>query len=158
MVFAADNPGSNYVRFCHFGFGIGVGVLALLRLKGWVIPAAWVQNALAVLPEGESFNPANIKQLVSNSGVFFGFVTGFILLNNGSGYSVRGPLWQRGLRYIVGVLGVMVIWMGLRAIFPEGETLLPYSLRYVRYTLTGFWISAGAPWMFLKVRLASPAE
>jgi hypothetical protein len=42
----------------------------------------------------------------------------------------------------------------LGAVFPRGEELLSYILRYLRYTLVGLWISAGAPYLFLRLRLA----
>jgi len=39
-------------------------------------------------------------------------------------------------------------------ITPDAEALLPYILRYIRYTLVGAWVSAGAPWLFVRLRLA----
>jgi len=42
----------------------------------------------------------------------------------------------------------------LKAVFPSGDGVIPYLLRYLRYTLLGWWISAGAPWLFLKLKLA----
>ena len=58
------------------------------------------------------------------------------------------------MRYLVGVAGVLIIYYGLKIIFPEGESILAYLLRYLRYTLIGFWVSAGAPWIFIRLRLA----
>jgi hypothetical protein len=31
-------------------------------------------------------------------------------------------------------------------------------LRYIRYTLVGAWVSAGAPWVFVKLKLAQKAS
>jgi hypothetical protein len=39
-------------------------------------------------------------------------------------------------------------------VFPDGENLLAYSLRYLRYALIGFWIAGLAPLVFFKLKLA----
>ena len=55
---------------------------------------------------------------------------------------------------MIGLLGVMLIWGGLGQIFPDGETFIPLLLRYLRYGLVGLWITALAPWLFMRLRLA----
>jgi hypothetical protein len=52
----------------------------------------------------------------------------------------------------------LVLYIGLGSLFPETEDFLSYALRYVRYALIGFWISGFAPWLFVKVKLASPSR
>jgi hypothetical protein len=44
--------------------------------------------------------------------------------------------------------------MGLGQIFPRNADLISYALRFVRYTLIGFWVAGGAPWVFKKIKLA----
>jgi hypothetical protein len=39
-------------------------------------------------------------------------------------------------------------------IAPDAEALLPFILRFVRYTLVGAWVAGGAPWAFLRLKLA----
>ena len=51
------------------------------------------------------------------------------------------------------MVGVLIFWYGLGAIFPREATLLSYSLRYFRYVLVGLWISALAPLTFQRLRL-----
>ncbi len=58
------------------------------------------------------------------------------------------------MRYLLGVAGVLIIRYGLKFIFPDGETVLAYFLRYLRYTLIGFWVAGGAPWTFIRLKLA----
>jgi hypothetical protein len=48
--------------------------------------------------------------------------------------------------------------MGLGAVFPRQEEIISYSLRFVRYALVGFWVSAGAPWLFFRFKLAEPSQ
>jgi hypothetical protein len=38
--------------------------------------------------------------------------------------------------------------------------VFPLILRYLRYTLVGFWVTGGAPWLFARLGLvgAAPAK
>ena len=48
-----------------------------------------------------------------------------------------------------------VFYFGLKVVFPgEGEPLY-VAMRVVRYALVGLWAVLGAPWLFLRLRLAS---
>jgi uncharacterized membrane protein YGL010W len=61
----------------------------------------------------------------------------------------------------VGAVGILIFYVGLDVLFgliaPDGEALLPFILRYIRYTLVGAWVSAGAPWIFVRLKLAGKA-
>ncbi len=48
----------------------------------------------------------------------------------------------------------MLLWYGLGEVFPGGEMLLPFILRYLRYALVGLWLSGCAPWIFMKLKLS----
>jgi len=69
------------------------------------------------------------------------------------GFSASGPLWKRAARYVVGLVGVLVLYVGLKAIFPDGDTFVPSIFRYIRYAAVGLWMSGGAPWTFAKLNL-----
>jgi hypothetical protein len=69
------------------------------------------------------------------------------------GFSAYGPLWKRAARYVVGLIGVLVLYAGLKAIFPSGDTLIAYFFRYIRYTFLGFWVFGAAPWTFARLNL-----
>jgi hypothetical protein len=63
---------------------------------------------------------------------------------------------QRVGRFVVGAIGLVVLYAGLKVVLPgEGEPFY-FLLRVVRYTLVGLWAGFGAPWLFLRLRLASP--
>ena len=61
---------------------------------------------------------------------------------------------KRALRFVVGLIGVLILWRGLGLVFPDNNDLISYLLRYIRYTFVGFWIAAGAPWLFFRFKLA----
>ncbi len=140
-----------------FAFSLVLFLISLapfLWLKAnWILPPEWVTHAGIAFPDGDPINPVTLEGALTNAGTFFGLATGLALLWRKGGYSARGKLWQRVLRFIVGVIGVMILYFGLKAIFPDGDTWLPYTLRYVRYALVGLWVSAGAPFVFQKLKL-----
>jgi hypothetical protein len=95
-----------------------------------------------------------LSGLVSNAGTFFGLALGGILLNQGGWFNAGGPAIQRLLRYMIGLAGVLAIYLLLGAVFPSGEAVIPYLLRYLRYMLIGLWIAYLAPWLFMRINLA----
>jgi membrane-associated phospholipid phosphatase len=134
------------------------GVLARASLGAWQVPAVWLENALRALPSEPQPDPLALSDLVSNAGVFFGLAAGAVLLNKFGGFNTSGPWWQRLIRFPIGLLGVVLVWMGLGSVFPDGEYLLAYLLRYLRYALVGLWVSGLAPWLFVRLGLAAPSD
>lgn len=130
---------------------IVTGVLSSLPLDGYVFPAAWAGNALR---SGPLPAPASIEGIFTTAGSLFGLAAGVAWIAVRGGYQTAGPLEKRALRYVIGLIGVVILWEGLGAVIPRGETWLPLILRYIRYTLVGFWITAGAPWLFFHFNLA----
>lgn len=133
-----------------------LGYLALWATRDWQLPASWVQNALQADPEGETIHPQSLSGLITSAAALFGLAAGWVLLSQKEAFDPAGAPWQRIVRYLVGLVGVILIWAGLDAVFPEGTNLSAYSLRYVRYALVGLWISGGGPALFVKLGLASP--
>ena len=115
------------------------------KASGWQAPAAWASFASqAVSMEGA----------LTTAGTFFGLLVGAAWMATMGGFQEKGAWWKLVLRYLLGVAGVLAIRYGLKFIFPEGETLIAWMLRYVRYAFIGFWMTGGAPWAFLKLKLA----
>jgi hypothetical protein len=74
--------------------------------------------------------------------------------------TTSGNWIQKAGRYLVGIAGVFLILQGLDTLFSQfaaDETSLGYALRYLRYAATSFWAMYGAPWLFLRLKLADPA-
>jgi hypothetical protein len=126
----------------------------LLQASGWQMPAIWVQNAALADPGGEPLAPLALAGLITTSATLFGLGAGLAWLNTRGGFQTRGNWWQRVLRYVIGVIVLLAIRYGLKAIFPEGETWLGLTFQYVRYAIIGAWVSAGAPLLFFRLKLA----
>ena len=130
---------------------IGLGAWQVTRLDGYVLSQEWIDNALR---SGEAPNPVSMENFITSAGTLFGLATGLAWIASRGGYQADGPLLSRILRYVIGLIGILILWRGLGAIFPRDENLISYLLRYFRYTLVGLWISAAAPWLFFHFKLA----
>lgn len=89
------------------------------------------------------------------AGLVFGLWIGLVLETRHVRFSVRGPWWQRLLRYLLGLVGLFVIWMGLRILFPQEPLVLGLALRMVRYGLAMLWAIVLWPWLFVRVGLGT---
>jgi membrane-associated phospholipid phosphatase len=130
-----------------------LGALAFGTLRGWVLPAVWLENArlagVEALPA-----PVTLNNTITSAAVLFGMLAGLAWMNSRGGFDSGGSFWQRAGRLLLGLAGVLVLYLGLKAVFPRGDEFVPYLLRYVRFALIGLWISAGAPWVFIRFHLA----
>ncbi len=132
---------------------VALSALSLALWGGWTIPDVWVANANAAFPD-EPINPGSLSGVLTPAGALFGLAAGAAWMRAQGGFDTSGPLWQRAARYLLGLVGVLVLYMGLGAVFPRGDALLPYLLRFVRYALVGLWIAALAPMLFIRLNLA----
>ena len=170
-----------------WGMAVGLGLLALYgalkpmllpRLKrlslaahvllaligaGIMLAVVWV---LLTIPFGsgstfgalyvEAWNNA-LEDAATVAGLALGLWIGLVVELHYVKFSVAGPRLQRGLRYLIGILGLFAIWFGLRILFPPEPLVLGLVLRVVRYGLAMFWAIALWPWLFVRVGLGGRA-
>ncbi|MCB8944085.1 MAG: phosphatase PAP2 family protein [Ardenticatenaceae bacterium] len=96
----------------------------------------------------------SIEAMVTAVAALLGFGIGVLFEASRVRFLTEGTVWQRGLRYVVGMVGTAVIFFGLRAVLPEDPLWLGLILRFVRYLLTLLWVSYYAPAFFVWVKLA----
>jgi len=131
---------------------IFAGLFFIYLNRDFVLPETWIVNAARA--GDEEIAPLALSTIITPAATIFGLLAGIAWLTSRGGWQASGPVWMRAARYVVGLIGVLIFWYGLGLIFPRGEALLPYTLRYARYTLLGLWISAGAPLIFTKLKLS----
>jgi hypothetical protein len=151
MDFLTQNGTKMTIGFVISLMMIAIGVWSTTRLGGYVFPAEWMDNALRA---GPLPNPVSIEGIITSAGSLFGLAAGAAWIASRGGYEASGPLEKRAFRYVIGLIGIMILWFGFGQIFPRGETLIPLILRYIRYSLVGFWVMTGAPWLFFHFKLA----
>ena len=141
--------------------GIGFAVSMVFILAGWLInlliaafldPPAWADYALKA---------RGISHYLTLGGALFGTVAGYVLMRQRAAFQTKGIWWQRLLRYILGMIVMLAIYLGLDVLFgmiAGDETTIGLVLRYIRYGSVTFWAIFGAPWVFLKIKLAEHAR
>ena len=145
----------NHQIFIAFGVSLLFIVLGLgtttLR-SGYQLPQDWVNNAL--LAGAEAPDPIDPNSSFTSAGIFFGLAAGAAWIMSLGGYQASGPIQKRAIRYVIGLIGVLILYLGLGAIFPRGDGFIFYILRFIRYGLIGWWVAGGAPWIFIRFKLA----
>ena len=86
---------------------------------------------------------------------FLGAGAGLLLMARTANFCTDGGVRLRLGRFLCGWVGLALIYGGLRFAFPGRGEALYEPLRYVRYTLTGLWVTWLAPLVFIRLRLAS---
>jgi hypothetical protein len=147
-------------RSANTQIGIGFLVSVLFITTGLIIralvapfpdPASWAQF---------SSEARSLSHYFTLAGALFGSVAGYVLMKGHAQFQTGGTWVQKAVRYILGMISIAIILYGLDALFSlivADETVPGYILRYIRYGLTSFWGMFGAPWLFLKIKLAEPS-
>lgn len=148
-------------------------------LGGWLVAGVWLglfvwfeprlvrwfeqqhvvtQLGLAVFVPAVLLAAHSSHDAAAVAGTFMGLGVGMVLESRVVRFNTTGPIWQRGLRLILGVIVIIALREGLKLILPgPGDTLYVFW-RVVRYSLVGLWAALGGPWVFVWLRLASATE
>jgi membrane-associated phospholipid phosphatase len=129
--------------------------LSSLALRGWTLPPEWLENATRAFPS-QVPGSAGLSDVVTPAAVLFGLWSGLAWLNSRGGMDASGTTAQRIYRYLLGVAGVLILYLGLSLALPSSESTVGQVFRFIRYGLLGAWIAAGAPWLFIRLGLARP--
>ncbi len=129
-----------------------VTAAVMLAVVAWVLSIPFGTGQMFGALYTEAWSSA-LSDAGTIAGLTFGLWIGLVLETRHVGFSVAGPLWQRGLRYVLGVIGLAAIWLGLKILFPEEPLALGLVLRIVRYGLAMLWAIALWPWLFVRIGL-----
>lgn len=154
-----EKPVRDWLEGKSLGTQIGLGFICSLSIAatGFIIrllvagtpdPAEWSSYAAEA---------RTVNQFVTLAGAVFGTYTGYALMRLYARFDAKGVAWKRGVRYLVGIAGLLALYFGLDIAFAAiaaDESALGYVLRYVRYGTATLWATFLAPWVFLKTGLA----
>lgn len=151
----------------HFPSDVLVGLIlgaAWLGLFRWLEPGlvGWLsqqpmglQLGLGVIVPVVLLLGYSSGDAITSAGILIGAGVGIVIERRFVGFSAGGPLWQRAVRLIVGVIILMALREGLKVVFPDQGEPLYILLRAIRYLLVGVWVTLGGPWLFQRFGLAS---
>jgi membrane-associated phospholipid phosphatase len=126
------------------------GVAVWLKSKGltWQLSISLALPALMIL-----LFPSYEKNGLIAGATLMGMGAGFVVEQHFVKFQSGGIRWRKVVRFLLGTAVAFTLWQGLRSIFLG---LQPESLyRFLRYGFVGLWGALGAPWLFVKLRLAS---
>jgi membrane-associated phospholipid phosphatase len=149
--------------------------LILVMIYAWAAPAVsqWVMRQeiaaqlvlVIVVPLTLLFlHPADTEGLypavgsVAPMSALLGLGVGLIMERIWVRFRVEGRWRQRGLRFLVGLIVVGIVYAGPKLLLPEMEPVLATGVRFVRYTLLGWIVAFLCPWLFVRLRLAERTE
>ncbi|MDR3572916.1 MAG: phosphatase PAP2 family protein [Anaerolineaceae bacterium] len=142
------------VSFLSSIFLILLMTIPALGLKSWQPPALWINNSRAAFPN-VLFNPADISIAFTTAGTWLGLLVGVTWINDSyGGFTASGTEKQKSMRYLIGIVGLGILYFGMGSFFPGTANAVGYGLRFLRYALIGFWISGLGPCLFLRMKLA----
>ncbi len=159
---ACWQPAASWIRHRTFlqqillALGISLGFVLIDALLTWTlntyaVPAEWLTNARRA---GQPYpNPTDMEGILTSSGALFGLAVGLAWIERRGGYKPSGPVWKRCLCFAIGLIGVLVLYLGLSYVMNSGEALTAAVFRLIRYATIGLWISAAAPLVFQKLKL-----
>lgn len=87
-----------------------------------------------------------------------GVGVGLVLAHRYVAFNAGGYLWQRVVRFVVGIAVALALYVGLGIILPGEGSAFYLAGRCLIYGLIGVWITLGGPWLFKLLRLAGQIE
>jgi hypothetical protein len=128
-------------------------LIALMLGARWIGYPSWALAPEMAARAGE-IDPFSLDGSLTVGGTWFGMLFGFVILTARRGRFLAGEGgWRRLVRFFAGLVGLAVLWYGLGQVFPRNADLLSYLLRFLRYSLTGLWVSWWGPLLFEKLGL-----
>ena len=142
------------VAFALLAPVVGRGVVRL-KMPVQVALAAGVPLVLIFLSPTDRNGLYPAEDAVKAMSALMGIGLGVLMERAWLRFRVDGAWWRRGLRLAVGLVIVVIFYAGPKLVIPDD---LPYglatALRLVRYSLLGWIVAYGCPWLFVRLRLA----
>lgn len=145
------------------GFRVGLAFIAslLVIVSGLVILC--VTRSLSDPDTYARFSTQarSLNEYVSLAGALFGSVSGYEMMHRTARYKTSGAWTQQLSRYLLGILVVLVLYLGMDFLFSmiaTDESFTGQVLRYLRYAVVTWFITFGAVRGFLKIRLLEREE
>ncbi|MFB4315734.1 phosphatase PAP2 family protein [Actinomadura sp. 21ATH] len=118
---------------------------AVQSLDGWRWPATWVRE---IVQAGGSVEPIDLGEGAAAAGGLFGLLAGLSYAAHRIGFDAGGEPWRRLARIPVGAAGALGLYV--LGLFLGTQPAQAFAV----HALLGLWATAGAPELFVRLRLA----
>ena len=136
-------------RLSGFFRELTLGTMLLLTLGTAVV--------MLGLPFLTNPTPEGLSGALTPGAVLVGVIPGLFLESRYVHFSTQGTIFRKILRYLVGIVTALIIKEGLKpflGLMNDHTLYMDAMLRIIRYCTLGLWLTAGAPWLFIKLKLA----
>ena len=155
IAFSRVYLGVHYPQDVLAGLAVGTAFLHAYRFA-----LKWLKPKLAKLNDiikGAALIGITIGMLLiqpntmiaSGMGLLAGVYVGFLLEPHFADFDTAGKWLQQILKAVSGLLISLAVWQGVDWVFPNEP-----SFKYFQFFILGIWVTTGAPWMFIQLRLA----
>lgn len=147
---------SDWLKQQSFGMKMILVLASTAVILVLIIGARWIAGPWTMEDEwaaraGE-VDPYSLDGAFTLAGTWMGMLGGFVILTANKGHFLAHEgEWRRLVRFLVGLLGIFLLYFGLGQIFPRDPNFVGYALRFLRYTLIGLWVSWLGPIIFEKL-------
>ena len=146
--YPSDVLGGFFVGFCTL---LIYAWLLKLEPHGWVPLGPTRQSIIIFVLLMGIFMlvPELSKVAIKGGAAFIGFLAGYLHEKKYLSCSLKPGMNLLISKLVLGLVGIVVIWMGLKQIFISIGYTTDMAM-FIRYTLLGAWISFGAPYLFCQ--------
>jgi len=119
---------------------------------GWVVGTSALLLVIHpfIFPDKSGYG---LRVAMVSVGVLLGGGIGFVLEARYLRIDASGTWWKRVLRYLLGTFVLLLTFFGLDSIFDQLTPI--YLFTFIQFSAIGFWVSYGAPWLFVKTGLVN---
>jgi membrane-associated phospholipid phosphatase len=148
--------GDHFPQDVLLGWTLGIVIVAVYA---WMQPraGAWIgaqsfamQIAIAIIAPLALFALHPTIDTAKSIGVLIGFYAGAPMEARWIRFDARAAWWKQVIKFAIGLAILLALRFGLKAIFPQDVALFDF----IRYATMGVWVSIGAPFVFVRARLA----
>lgn len=124
-----------------------------------VVLAVSLPLALVFLHPADAQGRYPAETAVTAMSTLLGFGVGIAMERARVRFRVEAVWWRRVIRYLVGLLLVVVCYVGPKLLLPEQQDFdLETILRFTRYAFLGWVVAFLCPWIFVRLGLADRIE